>query len=287
VTTTESANDGEVLQMSKHVNPMTRRPILVIADLHGHLDLFERALEHGRHLAGRADVTVVTLGDYCDNGPAVPELLDRLAGFADEHAGEFLPILGNHDLACLRALGDENGAGDPRWWERWRQRYPNGKAAWTPTQYGATTLEAFRASFPRAHWRFLAGLPWVVKLAGYVFVHAGLEPGAPIDEQLPPLGRRDPSGLAEWSHMPRPVREDALSRTFDPSWTSVVVSGHVKHRDGQDLVAPNRLSFHSGTCRGEALHAALLPPEAPVGRLPAATLFAVTATVVTYMEVSP
>ena len=46
-----------------------------IADLHGHFNLFERLL--ARFDAQLPGAGFVTLGDYVDNGPDIPALLER------------------------------------------------------------------------------------------------------------------------------------------------------------------------------------------------------------------
>jgi hypothetical protein len=66
-------------------------PLVVIGDLHGHLDLFERLLERIDQKVPEAQI--VTLGDYVDNGPQIPELLDRLIALHEARPGRFWPIL--------------------------------------------------------------------------------------------------------------------------------------------------------------------------------------------------
>lgn len=252
----------------------TDPPVLVIADLHGNVELFERALTEGKRLAGREDITVVTLGDYCDNGPNIRDLIERLSKFTSTHQGRFLPILGNHDLACLLALGKQDAAsGDEAWWERWNRRYTNGYEVRTPTQYGAKTLAEFRQKFAPSHWRFLAELPWARRVGDYVFVHAGLEKG-PVEPQLAELESRDMSGY-EALQQPPALRDKKRARVFDPAWSAVVVSGHTKHTDKKDFVAVNRICLHSATCELQPLHAVLLPARAHVGAEPEGHFFQV------------
>lgn len=249
-------------------------PVLAIADLHGNLGLFERALEEGKRRAGRDDLTVVTLGDYCDNGLEIRDLIERLSTFGAEHPGKFLPILGNHDLACLLALGRQDAAsGDEAWWERWNRRYTNGHEVRTATQYGAKTLVEFREKFEPSHWRFLADLPWARRVGDYVFVHAGLEKG-PIEPQLAELEGRDLSAYGALQQPPA-VRDKKRARVFDPTWSAVVVSGHTKHADKKDFVAPNRICLHSATCELQPLHAVLLPARAHLGANPTGDFFQV------------
>jgi ADP-ribosylglycohydrolase len=82
---------------------LPKSPLVVIGDLHGHLDLFERLLERIEEFDPLA--RIVTLGDYVDNGPQIPALLDRLIELRAARPDRFFPILGNHDLALLRTLG--------------------------------------------------------------------------------------------------------------------------------------------------------------------------------------
>ena len=53
-------------------------PLLVLSDLHGNLRLLREALARGALDAGRCDLTVVLMGDYCDNGPEIKQLLECL-----------------------------------------------------------------------------------------------------------------------------------------------------------------------------------------------------------------
>ena len=61
---------------------MNPRPTVAVADLHGHLQHFKRLLD--RLDAELGDYDLVTLGDYVDNGPDVPGLLDFLIALKAE-----------------------------------------------------------------------------------------------------------------------------------------------------------------------------------------------------------
>lgn len=74
-------------------------PILCISDLHGNLDLLRKAICRGLEIAQRSDLEIVLLGDLCDNGPDVPDLLEYLASekWREEFPGiKLSSILGNH-----------------------------------------------------------------------------------------------------------------------------------------------------------------------------------------------
>jgi hypothetical protein len=188
-----------------------RAPLVAIGDLHGHLDLFERLLERiDREVP---DARIVTLGDAVDNGPQIPALLDRLITLQAERPGRFFPILGNHDLALLRALGWPGDVPDRAWYARWSAHYWN-PGLGTPDAYGAHDLASFAAAFPAQHRRFLANLPWSFDDGEVFCVHAGLDVG-PIAPQRAVLERK--TLPAEPSFMPDALRDKGGHRRCDGS----------------------------------------------------------------------
>lgn len=231
----------------------TATPLVVFGDLHGHLDLFERLLAHIDALYPQA--RLVTLGDYVDNGPQIPALLDRLIALQTARPQTFFPILGNHDLALLRSLGWPGDTPDPAWYEHWSRRYwnPGGE---TPAAYGARDLHRFERSFPLAHFRFLAALPWYYDDGAYFCVHAGLHPG-PLAPQRALLAAKalPPDRL----QLPDAIRNKHLAMQHDPTWERVVVSAHT-HLPGVSLYsAPRRVCVSATADYGEGLLAVVLP----------------------------
>lgn len=228
-------------------------PLVVFGDLHGHLDLFERLLAHIDALYPQA--RLVTLGDYVDNGPQIPALLDRLIALQTARPQTFFPILGNHDLALLRSLGWPGDTPDPAWFEHWSRRYwnPGGE---TPAAYGARDLHRFERSFPLAHFRFLAALPWYYDDGAYFCVHAGLHPG-PLAPQRALLAAKalPPDRL----QLPDAIRNKHLAMQHDPTWERVVVSAHT-HLPGVSLYsAPRRVCVSATADYGGGLLAVVLP----------------------------
>ena len=242
---------------------MNPRPTVAVADLHGHLQHFKRLLD--RLDAELGDYDLVTLGDYVDNGPDVPGLLDFLIALKAERGDRFVPILGNHDLACLRTLGWDGNPPDALWWTRWSRGYWNaGKG--TPAQYGAATAKSFAAQFPKAHLDFLTRLPWFHDDGTHFFVHAGLD-AAPLEPQRDTLLARTLPANRE--HLPRPIREKELSVVSHAGWGRVVVSGHTKGHDiarraPKHAHLPHFMSEHRITLSAEVdetgvLYAVVLP----------------------------
>jgi hypothetical protein len=237
-------------------------PIVAIADLHGHRDLFLSLVNHFDRLLG-ADYQLVTLGDYVDNGPQVPALLDALIALKAGRPDRFFPILGNHDLACLRALGWCDDPPDDAWYARWSARFMDAGGE-TPWQYGAHSAMQLREKMPKPHRRFLQALPWFHESGGHVFVHAGLEAGRSTAEQLAELRRQEL--LPDFKTQPH-LREKALSTVNDPDWGAVVVSGHTKRPSNRvplNANAPHFSASHRITLSSEVddtgvLYAVLLP----------------------------
>ncbi len=222
---------------------------VAVADLHGHPD-------HLRALIRRLDQihgdrwNLVTLGDYVDNGPDIPGLLDLLIELRAERKDRFVPIIGNHDLACLRALGWPGTAPDPVWYARWRSRYWN-LGLGTAAAYGAHSAEDLATSMPAHHQAFLRSLPWFFDTGAHLFVHAGMQTG-PLGPQRDRLARKLLPDVHEW--LPPAIRDKDLCGSSDPSWDRVVVSGHTRNparRSGLSSHAPHVLTPNRICLSGE------------------------------------
>jgi len=257
----------------------TDAPILVVADVHGHLAKLIAALRSGAEFGA---TTAVLIGDFCDNGHEIAPLLDYLCDIRDNgglfQGMQVRPILGNHDLACLLAAkpGVFHTPLDPafsaRWWQRWHGFW-NYRSS-TPEGYGlpaSCSLDQFRDAFPRRHLDFLEDLPWFHQEDGYIFVHAGLATGVPVETQLTFLEAKDLSqprlsnsgfetykGMSLGYGMPDQLTHKGWAETNDPAWGQIVVTGHNKYATHSNVVLSNRLGLHSGVCEGGPLHCALL-----------------------------
>ena len=159
--------------------------IYAIGDVHGCLDLL-RQLEKtiaadAKKLGGEA--WIVCLGDYVDRGPKSASVLDYL--LAPQPDGlKRICLAGNHETLMLDHLRDASMSGG--WLDL--------GAAETLASYGIdvqsyvglsrTARKQILAShIPSEHQDFLAELPIVLSLPGATFVHAGLRPGVPLEEQ--------------------------------------------------------------------------------------------------------
>lgn len=222
------------------------RRIYAIGDVHGLRTLLEAMLDRIRaDLAARPhpNPQVIFLGDFCDRGPDTRGVYDRLLV---EEAGELPTIflLGNHDSYIPAYLRD------PDWYDRtyhWLNPAMGGNV--TLASYGVrgatdenprATRDAFAAALPPAHLAFIGRARTWHRIGGYVFAHAGIRPGVPMEKQ----SRDD----LIW------IRQGFLDTTRDFGFK--VVHGHtivpmVEHH-------PNRIAVDTGAFRTGVLSCLVL-----------------------------
>lgn len=130
-------------------------------------------------------LVVVFLGDYIDRGLESAGVIDRLAGPSPPRF-ERVFLRGNHEDAMLRFLEDVStgplwlGNGGDATLYSYGVRFQPG----LPYDERLAALQAdLRARLPPAHLDFLRGLPCRHDEGDYLFVHAGIRPGVPIDMQ--------------------------------------------------------------------------------------------------------
>ena len=201
------------------------RRIYAIGDVHGRADLLRRLLdmiaEDAAAHPDRASV-LIYMGDYVDRGPRSREAIDLI--LADEPAGmETVALMGNHEELMLDALGGDRSAA-----ATW---LINGGDA-TLSSYGiaavGTVPKEARDRIPAAHMRFLRNLHLSHREGDYFFVHAGIRPGVPLDEQR--------SSDLLW------IREPFLGSTADHG--VIVVHGHTPLHAPEEK--PNRIGIDTG-----------------------------------------
>ncbi len=197
-------------------------PIVAIADLHGQLGQLNRLVEKFQKVPEWDDCALVFLGDFVDRGEDVRgtialvlELLSRKPGGS--------AVLGNHDLALVRAAKLDNGPRSEYWIESYLTRYDHemtfqaylgrrptrGESGWE------NDLQELKGALPAEHQALLALLPWIVEAPGHLFLHCGLshELEADSNAQLAALHRK------EWDRsVLKPRVGSATDRLWQPDY---------------------------------------------------------------------
>jgi serine/threonine protein phosphatase 1 len=153
---------------------MTDGRLFAIGDIHGCPGELE-ALVEGLQL--QAADTVCFVGDYIDRGRDSKGVIDLLLDARRRADVRWVFLKGNHEDMCLSYLGRSGN-----WGESWMG---NGGVA-AVRSYGVDARSApaaIEAAMPETHLAFLDQLERSFRWGGYLFVHAGIRPGVPWDEQ--------------------------------------------------------------------------------------------------------
>ncbi len=168
--------------------PQGRR-VYAVGDIHGRADLLVRLMEDLRRDVAQGGFEgrpiLIFLGDYVDRGFQSREVIDvLLSDLLSPFETYFLK--GNHEAAMLQFLTDPSIG--PRWAEfggaetlvSYGVRPPRTR---TSLEDWGRASEELQAVLPASHLHFLSNLDLSVRLGDYVFVHAGVRPGVPLDQQ--------------------------------------------------------------------------------------------------------
>lgn len=219
--------------------------IYAIGDVHGQDALLARLHARIVHDPHRADAspkpTVIHLGDYIDRGPESADVIDRI--MRGSPAFDTVALKGNHEAMMLDCLESD----DRDVWMAW---LGNG---------GDRTLEALgyrlhvKGRDPRAlaealgrrRIDWLRSLPILHRTGRYLFVHAGIVPGVPLEAQ-------HPKDLL-W------IRRPFLDSDADHG--VIVVHGHTPTEQPQ--LRHNRIGVDTGAAWPRTLTAVALDGDAP------------------------
>jgi len=222
--------------------------LYAIGDVHGCAealaDIYAR-IEADLAARPPGDWRIIHIGDYIDRGGESRGVIDHVARRVRE--GRVYALCGNHDHFMREFLADPDCESFPVW-------MTNGGAE-TLISYGlslsaicsagdAYARAALHAELtqavPPAHRWFLEGLPLMLRLGDYAFVHAGVRPDRALE-------RQSPEDLL-W------IRDPFLSS--DADFGAVVVHGHTP--TGAVTVRPNRIGIDTGAVFGGPLSCLVL-----------------------------
>lgn len=164
-------------------------PIYAVGDIHGQLHMLQTALAR-IEADGGPDARVVFLGDYVDRGPNSRQVLDLL--IEGRRAGRnWVMVKGNHDRMMARfvqhcEIADSRLPITLNWLD------PRLGGRETLASYGVEVTDNDRIyqvnkwardAVPQAHLDFVNDLPLYHREDELLFVHAGVRPGIPLEEQ--------------------------------------------------------------------------------------------------------
>ena len=220
---------------SRRVTELPRLPegvrIYAFGDIHGRSDLLKEMFtvidaDMARNPVSRP--IEVFLGDYIDRGPDSAHTIDLL--IERSHHRETVFLKGNHEAYLLEVLRDPGKVED------WRQF----GGLQTLMSYGiqptlnpdaaeqADLINALTEVIGGDHLSFLRGLKPSFVCGDFFFVHAGVRPGIPLNEQ-------QETDLL-W------IRNEFLDS--DENFGKFIVHGHTPVREPD--IRPNRINIDTG-----------------------------------------
>lgn len=214
----------------------------LIGDIHGRLDLFEAmvaAIEDDDNSREPANTQVVLLGDLVDRGPDSAGVVALTRHWQSERTVRVLA--GNHEQMMLDAFKKP---------EILRHFLKHGgrdtvlSYGLTKKQFNAMTLEELFAALPQlisqSERDYIASFEEYIVAGDYMFVHAGIDPAIPIEDQK----RSD----LLW------IRDRFLNH--EGPLDKVVVHGHTIFNKVMDC--GNRIGIDTGAFRSGVLSALVL-----------------------------
>jgi serine/threonine protein phosphatase 1 len=197
-----------------------------IGDVHGSFTKLANLVRHCRDHSETSHERFVFLGDYVDRGKRSHEVVKLLIELQTEAPNDVVCLKGNHEDMLLNAA---NQSDESIWLD-------NGGDA-TLRSYGVSRA----ADIPADHLAWFETLPVTESDERRFFVHAGIMPGIPLEQQRPEV--------MLW------IREPFLSSDSDHG--RYVVHGHTPTETGRPDVRHNRLNLDTYAWYGHPLFAAV------------------------------
>jgi len=218
-----------------------------VGDVHGCLAQLNRLIarvEADLEARPVGEAYLIFVGDLIDRGPDSAGVIERLRTYM--HRGvKPIFLTGNHEEYFLRVLAGERGVLD-NWLDYGGRQCAESYGIAGDLLVGLPedqALALIRRQVPEKHRRFLESFGDTFRFGDYLFVHAGIRPGLPLEKQ----SRQD----LRW------IRDAFLHDSGDHGF--VVVHGHTIVEQVEEL--PNRIGIDTGAYRTGLLTALVIDGE--------------------------
>jgi serine/threonine protein phosphatase 1 len=204
--------------------------IFAIGDIHGcisHLDKLTAQLD-----IDASQDTLIFVGDYIDRGPDSKGVIDAILDIR-KNIRDVVCLTGNHEDMFLNYCLDRRN----------ENLYMSNGGMRTLASYGFSPEGTEQLILPPSHREFFTGLRTYHETDDYIFVHAGLRPGIPLD-------RQDREDLL-W------IRFEFINSPYD--FGKTVVYGHTPVSLNKPLIDKNKICIDTGAVYGGKLTCIELP----------------------------
>ena len=205
--------------------------IYAIGDIHG-------CLSHLEHLIDLVNPDLdrhrlIFMGDYIDRGPDSAGVVDFIIDLKKRYNPEnIICLMGNHERMFLDYLDGKD-----------EMLFLMNGGVTTTASYWGEYGDRLNRRLPPEHWEFYQTLKLYYETDDYIFVHAGLKPGLPLENQ------QEEDLL--W------IRKEFISSDYD--FGRRVIFGHTPMRS--PLVRANKIGIDTGAVYGNKLTCVVLPDE--------------------------
>jgi len=165
--------------------------VYAIGDIHGRADLLQTLhdmiIDDATTASQNVKKILIYLGDYVDRGLESKEVIDALLNGSLPDF-ETVYLKGNHEEQFLDFMEDSSVG--PDWFKiggegtvySYGVRIPGDV---TPEMRSEFIHGELQTAVPKSHLDFLSRLELTKEIGDYLFVHAGINPGRPLDKQVP------------------------------------------------------------------------------------------------------
>jgi len=205
--------------------------IYAIGDIHGCLSHLEHLLELVNPDLDRHQL--IFMGDYIDRGPHSAQVVDLIINLKKRYNPEnIICLMGNHERMFLDYLDGKD-----------EMLFLMNGGVTTTASYWGEHGDRLNRRLPSEHWDFYNTLKLYYETDDYIFVHAGLRPGLPLEVQ------QEEDLL--W------IRKEFISSDYD--FGRRVIFGHTPMRS--PLIRANKIGIDTGAVYGNKLTCVILPEE--------------------------